>query len=147
MSKKFICVLVAAIAVSAVAAAQPRAIGVRFGYGAEVSYQHNLGANFIEADLGWSGGGYAFVHAAYDFIIATPKWSVGEWNFYAGPSVGFSGRNQGFMVHVGGQVGLDYTFTFPLQLSLDLRPEIFSFGSGTYWFNGWYPNIGVRYRF
>ena len=50
--KKFFAVMVAALAFAAVASAQPKAVGVRVGNGAEVSYQHYLGgSNFIEADL------------------------------------------------------------------------------------------------
>ena len=48
--KKFFAVMVAALAFAAVASAQPKAVGVRVGNGAEVSYQHYLGgSNFIEA--------------------------------------------------------------------------------------------------
>ena len=36
--------MAAVLGLAVVAAAQPRAIGVRAGYGAELSYQHTLGA-------------------------------------------------------------------------------------------------------
>ena len=72
--KKIIAILFAALTVSSVAAiAQPRAVGVRVGYGVEASYQHTLGANFIEADLGFNGGINArnatMFTAVYDFSI------------------------------------------------------------------------------
>lgn len=80
------------------------------------------------------------IHAAvvYDWIFASPSWtSKGTWDWYAG--VGGAG---GFAFHeyqhydpayedhswwyigVAGQIGLSYTFWFPLQLSLDFRPTI-----------------------
>ena len=43
--KKFFAVMVAALAFAAVASAQPKAVGVRVGNGAEVSYQHYLGGS------------------------------------------------------------------------------------------------------
>ena len=68
--KKFILVMAAVLGLAAVAAAQPRAIGIRAGYGAELSYQHTLGGNnFGELDLGWSVGSVR-IGAAYDFLIA-----------------------------------------------------------------------------
>ena len=51
--KKTILILVAILGLSFMAAAQPRALGVRAGYGGELSYQHGFGANFGEFDLGW----------------------------------------------------------------------------------------------
>ncbi len=57
--KKFLLIAVAVLGFSFAAIAQPRAIGIRAGYGAEVSYQHTLGAaNFAEIDLGWSVGSF-----------------------------------------------------------------------------------------
>lgn len=144
------------------ASAQPRALGVRGTFGAEISYQHTLGAeNFLEVDFGLAEfDGLAFT-AAYNFMIAQPQWSDrGEWGFYAGPgaTVAF-GLNQNsashFNVGIVGQIGLEYTFWFPLQLSLDLRPSV-GYGvtktaagesyPGLY-YNGLFPALGIRYRF
>lgn len=123
------------------AVAQPRAIGARLGYNFEVSYQHTLGKNFVELDAGLVGYGRGIqLTGIYDFVIATPKWtSKGEWNFYAGPgaSVGYlwhdwwGGHSYNYyydnwpsaaILGVAGQVGLEYTFDFDLQLSFDYRP-------------------------
>lgn len=145
--KRIIFIVIAALSISAAACAQSRAIGLRLGYGVEASYQHSFGKNFLEGDLGWFGGGALNAHVAYDFILAEPQWSKGEWNVYAGPAVGFTGYNGGFLINVGGQLGIDYTFTFPLQLALDIRPDIFSFGSQAKWFYNWFPCLSVRYRF
>ena len=40
--KKTLIIIASLLAFAVVASAQPRAIGVRAGYGAELSYQHNL---------------------------------------------------------------------------------------------------------
>ena len=51
--KKIILIAAMICGFAVAASAQPKALGLRFGYGAELSDQHNVaGANFIEADLG-----------------------------------------------------------------------------------------------
>jgi hypothetical protein len=51
-------------------------------------------------------------------------------------------------MHVGiaGQVGLEYTFHFPLQLSVDLRPQL-GLVNQAFGIWGWYPHLSIRYRF
>lgn len=148
----------------------PRAIGGRFGYGGEVSYQHNLGKNFIEVDLGTPGWVALGVQAtaAYNFVLAQPQWTPGTWTVYAGPGLQMGMQFGGpfdtryFLMNIGvvGQVGLSYRFEFPLELSVDLRPGLGgAFGSttvegervpyGGFYFDYWnfIPSIGVRYAF
>lgn len=163
--KRFLIIAIAATTAIA-ASAQPRAIGGRLGSELEVSYQHNVGqkANFIEANLGMTLIGLGLNAAgSYNFMIAQPEWtSKGEWGFYAGPAVngGYSawgalygyGAGSGF-IGLGGQIGLEYTFDFPLQLSVDLRPTVgarfgkgyVGFYSGGLW--GFVPSLAIRYRF
>jgi hypothetical protein len=81
-------------------------------------------------------------------MIAQPAWtSRGEWGFYAGPgaSVGLGvGETNYLTLGAAGMVGLEYTFWFPLQLSIDFRQHI-GIGNGL-----WFPSsvgLGVRYRF
>ena len=143
--KIIITIVVAVLAFAAVAVAQPRALGVRAGYGAELSYQHTLGgANFGELDLGW--GVESFTAAlAYDFVIPTGT----PLNFYVGPQVSTYLYNLddglGFGLGAGAQLGLEYMFSFPLQLSLDWRPT-FQFIPGTAF--GWHSiALGIRYKF
>ncbi len=152
-------IIIAAMLLIAIAAnAQPRAIGGRLGYGLEASYQHTIGqkANFIEADLGIGFFGGLNLAGSYNFMIAQPEWTTkGEWGFYAGPCVGASylWYVNGGSVGLGAQVGLEYTFDFPLQLSLDVRPQLGAvFYSGYVGFNmsglmGFIPSLSVRYRF
>lgn len=139
--KRIFSVCAALLVFAAAAVAQPRAIGVRAGWGAEVSYQHTLGAqNFLEVDLGWSFGNSLSVAAAYDFDIAP----VGPFNFYAGPAA-HAVIGGGFGLGVGAQVGLEYDFNFPLQLSLDWRPTFYFVPATAFGWQGF--AIGIRYRF
>ena len=141
--KKIFAVVVALFAFVALASAQPRALGVRVGWGGEVSYQHTLGAeNFLEVDAGW-GANSVSIGAAYDFQIAP----VGPFGFYAGPSAQvWMGGDDDFVLGVGAQLGLEYIFpSFPLQISLDWRP-VFDLIPSTGF--GWQSvGLGIRYAF
>ena len=155
--KKIILMAVAVLGFAVAAVAQPRAVGLRLGYGAEASYQHTLGENFIQADLGLMGfGANINANATYNWMIAKPQWTDrGEWGFYAGPGAGLGlGWVEGASyVNFGvvGMVGLEYTFWFPLQLSIDLRPQIGCVvvpgGGAGFYFDSWCPALSVRYRF
>ena len=61
-------------------------------------------------------------------------------------------NEEGFMLGACVQAGLEYTFWFPLQLSVDLRPTIgghFADRAGFYdnGLLGFSPNISAKYRF
>ena len=152
--KKFLAIAVLALGISFAAAAQPRAIGARLGYGFEASYQHSLGKDFIEANAGLFGFDAANATAIYNFMITNPDWTPREeWGFYAGPGasvgVNFDG---GMTIAVAGQVGLEYTVWFPLQISVDLRPQFglwLNHGDSFYTGGllGFGPTISARYRF
>jgi hypothetical protein len=151
--KKIIVIAAFMLGLAFAAVAQPRAIGVRLGNGAEVSYQHTLGQNFLEIDGGAGLDIYNAGHfnlgatGIYNIMIAQPQWTdQGEWGFYVGPGVAVGAAKDIFMVGAACQVGLEYTFDFPLQLSLDVRPQLGLVGQGfDIW--GWYPHLGIRYRF
>ena len=189
MKKTLLTIILAAAALSAYA--QPRTIGLRIGAsGFEADYQHDMARNqFIEGDLGldfgYNANGAPGIKATaiYNFVWARPAWTdKGTWALYAGPgaTLGYvndevhykaaDGRNiikyldNGFMLGICGQVGLEYTFWFPLQLSIDLRPVIGMHVNGGYtspsgerygtrvgfYDNGLLglsPTISVRYRF
>lgn len=147
--KKFLITVVALAAFAFVSTAQPRALGVRGGYGAELSYQHSLSSNFIEADLGWAPGEFNLV-AVYDFIFA----SAGDFNFYAGPGVRVgsfrtSSDVVGLNVGVAAQIGAEFVIpAIPINISVDWRPVINFFGENNQrGFNGMYLALGIRYRF
>jgi hypothetical protein len=161
--KKLLFTLVLVVCAFIYADAQPRAIGANFGYGASFSYQHNLGeANFLDVNVDlpfFAGIGATVTYDWIDPFNAPVPWEhKGSWNWYLG--VGASGGMYGLFgpglngayVGVAGHVGIAYDFWFPLQLSLDYRPNIglgfWEEGAG---FNGGglYSGIslGVRYRF
>lgn len=141
--KKIIAIAVAILCFAAVASAQPRAIGIRGTYGAELSYQHGTGNGFWEFDAGLFNK-MVDVCAIYDFIIAP----IGPLNLYGGPGAYvamFPNSDAGLNAGLVGQIGLEYIFDFPLQLSLDWRP-CFNFVEGF----GWSPlgaALGIRYAF
>ena len=150
--KKFIITAALVLGFAVAASAQPKALGLRLGYGAELSYQHYMkGLNFIEADLGLGDFAYLNLSATYNYMIAQPQWTeTGSWGFYAGPGLALGLGQEVLNIGIAGQVGLEYTFDFPLQLSVDIRPQIglISVGEASkfgVW--GWYPHLGARYVF
>ena len=136
------------------------ALGLRFGggdgVGTEISYQQFIGGpNRLEFDLGiyddgWNDGFkltvlYQWMHPLADGF---------EWYVGAGGGVGSrdidndyphydDDDDEGIFIDFDAVLGIEYVFPIPLQLSLDLRPEIglinddFDMGFG----------FGVRYVF
>lgn len=147
--KRIILVAAMVLGFAAAAVAQPRAVGVKLGWGVDASYQHTVGKDFVEATLGLNNFNSLDLGATYNFMIAQPDWTDrGEWGFYAGPgaAVGMNliGENSYFHLAAAGMVGLEYSFWFPLQLSIDFRQHI-GIGNGF-----WAPSsvgLGVRYKF
>lgn len=152
--KKIITIIAAILVFASAAIAQPRAIGIRGGYGVEASYQHTVGSNFIEADLGFGFGigskcNYSMATAIYDFAL----YKVDNFNFYAGPGLQlalYPSENVpvGFSMGIVGQVGVEYQFKAPINLSLDWRPTYqFLADSKALGFRGESIMLGFRYRF
>jgi hypothetical protein len=94
----------------------------------------------------------------YDWIdpfnTAFPWEHKGEWHWYMG--VGAGGGIYGYKAPfwyagVVGHVGVEYDFWFPLQLSIDWRPNVGVTNASSNWFNHWGLfeglSLGVRYRF
>ena len=149
--KKVILIAAMVLGFAVAAAAQPRAIGVRVGNGGEVSYQHSLGANFLEVDgglgLGFDGVFNVGATGIYNFMIS--EFGNG-FGFYAGPGAGVGlglGDVNYFNISVAGMVGLEYNFSIPLQLSLDFRQHV-GLGFGGHGLHA--PSsigLGIRYKF
>lgn len=160
--------IVAFVSIAAIANAQPRAVGVNLGYGVDLSYQHGLGeSNMIDLSVNIPCFDGIGAQATYDWInpfgTAIPWNEKGSWDWYLG--VGAGAGVYGFKTmsalpvwYVGavGHVGVSYDFWFPLQLSLDWRPNFGIAGASVDGvpavdFNtvGLYSGItlGVRYRF
>ncbi|EDP70788.1 hypothetical protein FBALC1_08513 [Flavobacteriales bacterium ALC-1] len=132
------------------------AIGLRIGdndgLGTEISYQRALGDNNrLELDLGWRSGNSftAFqLTGLYQWV-----WQLdGDFNWYAGVGGGVASINfdnndidGDTFVFAAGDIGIEYNFDFPLQLSLDFRPEL---GFGDYRDDLDFDiAFSVRYRF
>lgn len=189
--KRTIIFLAVMLGLAAAAAAQPKAAGVRIGTtGLEAVYLHNLSKDaFIEGNIGFdfgvdSGAGFK-ITGLYNVVCARPAWTnSGSWAIYAGAGVSLgnvydmvsykvldekkSYPDNGFMVALTGQVGLEYNFDFPLQLAVDMRPYLGMhindgkfripetdmtvdyeskagfYGNGLL---GFIPTLSVRYRF
>ncbi|WP_375242169.1 hypothetical protein [Lacinutrix sp.] len=135
------------------------AIGLRIGdndgFGGEISFQRALGKNNrLELDLGIRSGnnydGFKLT-GLYQWV-----WQLeGDFNWYAGAGGGIGNYSYELptplkdesetFLFAAGNVGIEYNFDIPIQLSLDVRPEI-GFGD--------FRNdldfdlaLGVRYRF
>ena len=157
--KKVLIIIASALCFVAVASAQPKALGGRVGnYGLDLSYENYVGSgsDFLEFELGlddaFSTSAFHF-DGIYNIMIAHPDWtSEGQWGFYAGPGASVAVWNKGGdenIVYAGfvGNVGLEYIFDFPLQLSVSLRPRLM-LGDGRVRENGLLTlGIGVRYVF
>lgn len=132
MKKKIFLIVSMAVLAICTAAAQPRAIGGRLGYGLDVSYQHNVGRNKVTLDVGlpWFSGLEAV--ATHDWVIPVHSWSGrGAWNWYPGVGLGIGGDFYGhrynntihsFFVGVAGRFGFEYQFWFPMTIAVDWRP-------------------------
>lgn len=159
MKKSIILVAILAIVSVGSAIAQPRAIGANLGYGIDLSYQHSLGeANMIDLSINipfFEGIGAT---ATYDWVNpfgAVIPWDYeGQWNWNLGVGAGlgiYGFKAPAFYAGVVGHVGVSYDFWFPMQLSLDYRPNIGIVGGEGITFNtsGLYSGItlGVRYLF
>lgn len=155
--KKILWFMAVLLGFAAVSNAQSRAIGLRFGaFDAEASYQWNLGtSNFMETEIGLSlleGLGFR-ASGIFNWMLAEPDWTPrGSWGVYAGPGLSIGAlpvdEALSFYAAVAGQVGLEYTFWFPLQLSVDIRPSIGLLGGGFKFYPASFaPVLSVRYRF
>lgn len=130
-----------------------KAIGLRFGgfdgYGAEVSYQHPLGkANRLEVDLGVNHYGFG-LGGVYQWVWDLSDLAPG-FNWYAGVgaslgSYDFNDTKHDFGIGALGQIGLEYNFNIPLQISVDYRPGIYLIPR----IDGLYDGIclSARYKF
>ncbi|WP_243471894.1 porin family protein [Winogradskyella sp. MH6] len=134
------------------------AIGLRLGdddgFGAEISYQRALGGNNrLELDLGIRSGnnydGFKLT-GLYQWV-----WHLdGSFNWYAGAGGGVGSYSvdvpggedfDDTFLFVAGDVGIEYNFDIPLQLSLDIRPEL---GFGDFRDDvGIDLALGIRYQF
>ncbi|WP_353084583.1 hypothetical protein [Flavobacterium sp.] len=137
------------------------ALGLRLGnndgFGAEISYQRALSSsNRAEIDLGWQNSNNVSaikLTGLYQWV-----WQIDNGlNWYAGAGAGIVSwsnsnnipKDSGVLFNAAGAIGLEYSFNdTPIQISLDLRPELY-FATGGYR-NSNFGNqlaLGFRYKF
>ncbi len=139
------------------------ALGLRLGdsdgFGAEISYQKSVGStNRVEIDFGWrdSRSYDAFKLAGvYQWVL--PIEGGFQWYYGVGGGLGSVDFNPnsnndnpdgGLFIFAAGDIGIEYLFDFPLQLSLDFRPELGILGYGDFSDNFDFDiALGIRYRF
>ena len=138
-------------------------IGDNDGFGGEISYQRALGDNNrLELDLGWRDtrhydgmklvGLYQWVwniDGGFNWYAGVGA-GVGTWGFKDDLPPGWDGDDSGTFLLVAGDLGIEYVFDIPLQISLDLRPELY-FGDDRNDFDNDYnsfgPDIALGIRF
>ncbi len=126
-------------------------LGSNNGFGYEISYQMKLNSeNRAEFNLGWRTSNNVSamkLNGLYQWV-----WPLEQgFNWYAGVGGGLgtysnSNSGSGTFIFAAGDIGIEYNFDFPLQASLDLRPEI---GGNGYFENSYGTDIalGIRYKF
>jgi len=156
--KKYFLLMAALLGLSLAAAAQPKAIGLRGGpFEQEISYQQwftifDNDYDFVEAELGVFNGNGFRATAMYNFTFAQPAFTDrGEWGLYAGPgltagygswktrevkdNVETTKSHSSPFLGAAVQLGVEYTFWFPLQLSVDFRPTfLIPMKVNTHWY-------------
>ena len=163
--KKTLILIAAILGFSAVAVAQPKAIGLRGGpFEQELSYEHwytvfDNDYDFVEVELGVFNINGFKATAMYNFTFAQPEFTDrGEWGLYAGPGalLGYGSYTtkepDGSLKNharpffgAAAQLGLEYTFWFPLQLSVDFRPAfLVPMKVNTHWYGF---AVSARYAF
>ncbi len=104
------------------------ALGLRLASGnkLEASYQRAIKKNNrLEFDLGWDRNSDNLLNryqitGIYDWV-----WNIdGGFNWYAGAGAAFGNAFDGYYVDAAGNIGIEYDFKIPLQISLDYRPHI-----------------------
>lgn len=180
--KKIFTTLVIVTAFAAVGFAQPRAIGARLGLSEEFSYQHSItDGMYVDLTAGaggiWGGWGSFDVNASFDWsfnIKGIFNWFIGptagfgygygyNYRYYTKASHGYHGYHDDhyydypympFRLNIGGQIGFEWQFNIPLNLTVDWRPTInlLGFTNPYYrhhagWANMYNIGVGVRYRF
>ena len=150
--KKIIFTLVLAMSLVGALNAQVegKAIGIRFANefnGGELTFQTALGnSNRLELNLGlnnWSNSNSGFqVTGIYQWVWGLNSVATGL-NWYAGLGASAGSYTSNLGLGFVGQLGLEYNFNIPLQISLDWRPTIFNSYYTYYGGNG----LSLRYRF
>ena len=140
------------------------AIGLRLGdndgFGGEVSYQRKLfTSNRLEFDLGWRNN--KNVDAIKLVGLYQWLWNIDKgFYWYAGVGGGAGTwrydsnldnntvDDNGVILFAAGDIGIEYNFDIPIQVSLDFRPELY-INSDNYREDNFGRDVAlsVRYKF
>lgn len=126
------------------------AIGIRGGWGAEFNYQRYLGVNNrVEAAIGCNRYGFETA-ATFQWMFDIPANVNGMFKWYAGVGAGIgswdsNNHDKGFSFAAKGQIGIEYTFSFPMMLSFDYRPGLNFCPESRFDWSGF--GLGIRYCF
>jgi len=147
MKKLLFCILFA-ICTMTIVNAQSKALGLRFNSvgSVEASFQTYLSdATRLELDLGLGTESVIYGAAIYQWVMDLSQLASG-FKWYAGIGGGALIHDSGIGLGFLGNLGLEYNFDFPLQLSLDIRPGFYfgDYGSG-FGFGG--GAFAIRYKF
>ena len=143
--KKLLLIVSLMIGIASVTQAQSQYIGARGGNGGELSYQKELSStNRIEADLGYYYYYGINLTGVYQWVKPIPGVEGLEWFYGGGATISLASYYNSFDLGLAGNIGIDYNFSFPLQIGLDYRPAIMFLGSG---FNYQGYAFSARWRF
>ena len=115
-------------------------LGSNDGFGGEISYQRKLSSdNRLELDLGFRNSSDNDVNAfkvagLYQWVMPIEK----NFNWYVGVGGGLGSwsynknqnKDSGTFFFAAGDIGIEYNFDIPLQISLDFRPELYANTNG-----------------
>jgi len=138
--------LLAALILSLTAVNAQNAVGVRLGFGGELSAQFGKGGGRIEGDLG------LFPHntnVTVEYQLVNNLSDGFKWYYGGGGTLGlWDVAPTGVSIGAVGALGLEYNFSFPIQVSIDYRPTIYLVRAGgidVLDLSG--VGFGIRYRF
>lgn len=120
-------------------------LGLRFANGDAVAidFAMPLSANRLHANANFNSGGFG-VAAIYDWQFPFAEGFMFYPGLGAALSIYDNGSGSDLGLAVGGEVGVEYQFPFPLTLGLDYQP-MFSLINGGGYADGW--GLNARWRF
>jgi len=146
--KRLAVVILFSISVFTFVNAQSNALGIRFdagyGTGVEASYQRFLSdANRLEIGLGLDFDKGLRANVVYQWVWDLSQLADG-FKWYAGVGGGLALYDKTY-IGILGDLGIEYNFKIPLQISFDIRPGFYLLNDSHFGWGG--AAFGVRYRF
>ncbi len=110
------------------------------GSGASVDGVMKLGENRLHADLGLFENAFTF-EGFYDWSFPIAE----DFSFYPGVGFGLGLTDEGPVLGLGGELGLEYAFKIPLSIGIDWRPLMLFINDGGFGYSN--GGLNIRYRF